>query len=200
MLEHYRGSYLISHPKLQFHIFLKMKKILNLTLALCLISFAASAQMSSIQTSIKNAMQGKFKTFIIMDESTGLVLGQKPKAYDPGNEMPLSYFTLLLPDEAINYIPGTPRSFIIHSLETVSGIEGQDWVLENNSDEESVFFARSKYINNEFSKQWLIMVDGQKVVFKNVRNGDFLVVDGNGDYLAVKDFAEATRWKLIYTF
>jgi len=169
-------------------------------IAFCLINLNAIAQMSSIQTSTQNAIQGKFKTFIILDENTGFVLAKKPSQYQPDNKMPLSYFTVLLPDGVTGYVPGVPRSFIIHTLQTVTGLSEQDWVLENNLEEESVFFARSKYVNNKSSKQWLIKIDGEKIVFQNLRTNCFLFIDKNGKYYMVDNFINATRWKLIYTY
>jgi len=177
-----------------------MNRLINLIIVLCLINISAIGQMSSIQTSTQGAIQGKFKTFIILDESTNFVMAKTPMPYEAGHNMPLSYFSVLLPDGVSGYIPGTPRSTIIHTLQAGTGLAEKDWVLEDNLEEEGVFFARNKYITNIFSKQWLIKVDGEKVVFQNLRTNGYLTIDKSGNYHMTNNFSDATRWKLIYTY
>lgn len=177
-----------------------MKKTIGIIIATLLLSIVGVAQMSSITTSTKNALQNKFKTFIILDEATGYVLAKTTTTYDAGKEMPLNYFTLVLPNGITKYIPGNPRIFIIHSLQTSGSSGEQDWVLENNDEESDIFFARNKYIKTALSKHWMIMIDGERVVFKNMRANKFLSIDEDGKYFAVSNFAEATRWKLIHSF
>lgn len=177
-----------------------MKRSINLIIIFLIISITSTAQMSSIVTSGYNCAQNKFKTFIIHDESTGFVMTKTPTAYNSESEMPLNYFTMVLPAGVQKYMPGNTRVFLIHNLINTSASGAQDWVLENNQEEESVFYARNKYITNTLSKQWLILVDGEKIVFKNIRTKEFLSIDENGNYLTNDSFADATRWKLIYSF
>jgi len=177
-----------------------MKKIIFPLAVMLFLNMAALAQLSSINTTARSAIKGYFKTFVVLDENSGFVLAKTPITYQAGAKMPLCYFTTVLPNGADSYVPGNPRVFIIHSTEVVSNSAQQDWVLENNTKENDIFFARNKYINNVLSKHWQIMVDGQMVVFKNIRTGEFLTIDNQGKYHATKNFSKATRWKLIYTF
>lgn len=178
----------------------QMIRLLHLLTVLCIVSLSTTAQMSSINTSQKDALLKDFKTFIILDESTGMVLAKNPENYNMDKPMPLNFFTMVLPEGVTKYIPGNPRTFIIHSLQTSGSLGEQDWVLESNLEENSTFFARNKYINNKLSKQWMVLIDGQRVVFKNIRTNEFLSIDKNGNYHSVPNFAEATRWKLIHSF
>ncbi|NOR87116.1 MAG: hypothetical protein GQ527_05855 [Bacteroidales bacterium] len=177
-----------------------MKKTISIVIATILLSFVGIAQISSITTSVQSALQNKFKTFIILDEATGYVLAKTPTFFDAGKEMPLNYFTMVLPSGISKYIPGNPRVFIIHSLQTSGSSGEQDWVLESNDEEKDIFFARNKYIKTALSKHWMIMIDGERVVFKNMRTNEFLSIDKDGKYFAVSSFAEAIRWKLIHSF
>lgn len=177
-----------------------MNRLISLIIVLYFINISAIAQMSSIQTSTNNCIQGKFKTFIILDENTNFVMAQKPVPYQVGQNMPLSYFSYLFLNGASGYLPGAPRSTVIHTLQAGTGLAEKDWVLEENIEEEAVFFARNKYITNVFSKQWLIKVDGKKVIFQNLRTNGYLMIDKNGDYHTTNNFRDATRWKLIYTY
>ena len=88
--------------------------------------------------------------------------------------MPLNYFTRFVPENAQNYLPGNQRTFLVHNLIQTDVSGNQDWVIENNDEENSIFYARNKYITNVLSKQWLILIDGEKVVFKNLRTKEFL--------------------------
>lgn len=177
-----------------------MKRSINLIIILLIISLSSTAQLSSISTSGYGCINNEFKTFIILDETTGYVMAKTPIAYNTENEMPLNYFTLVLPSGVQRYVPGNTRIFLIHNLVNSSSSGAQDWVLENNLEEDDVFYARNKYITNTFSKQWLIMVDGEKIVFKNIRTKTFLSIDENGNYFTSNNFANATRWKLIHSF
>lgn len=177
-----------------------MKRSINLIIIFLIISLSSTAQLSSISTSGYGCIHDEYKTFIILDETTGYVMAKTPIAYNTESEMPLNYFTLVLPSGVQRYIPGNTRIFLIHNLFTNSSSGAQDWVLENNVEEESVFYARNKYITNIFSKQWLIMIDGEKIVFKNIRTKKFLSIDEKGNYFTNDKFADATRWKLIHSF
>ena len=177
-----------------------MKKSFSIIIATLLFSIVSTAQMSSIITSSQSALQKKFKTFIILDETTGFVLAKTPTTFDAGKEMPLNYFTLVLPNGVTKYIPGNPRSFIIHSIQTSGSSGEQDWVLESNDEEKDIFFARNKYIKTASSKHWMIQIDGERIVIINKRTNEFLSINTSGEYYPVSSFAEATRWKLIHSF
>ena len=167
---------------------------------MCFVNVSATAQMSSIQTSTQSAIQGKFKTFIVIDIVTNFVMAKEPILFEQGKINTPCFFTVVVPDDLADYIPGNTRSFLVHSLQVGNGRAEKDWVLENNLKEEGVFFARNKYINNIFSKQWIIKVDDENVIFQNVRTKGFLLLDSSGQYSMVSSITDASRWKLIYVY
>lgn len=162
------------------------------TLAFLLLSISASAQLATISTYPSSLLKKNYKTFVIMDEQTGMTLSKTPVLYNSASPMPLNYFT--------NILPNGNRTFIIHSLETSSTAGAQDWVLEYNAEENEIFFARNKYIKTAASKHWTALVTGEKVVFKNQRTHSFLYIDENGKYTDVETLDQATQWKLIYAY
>ncbi len=177
---------------------MNLNKILTPVLALLLFSGAANAQLSSVVTTKDQVLRNNIKTFIVLDEKSGFVMAQTPIKYDINAEMPVCYFTM---DNPINLvIPEIGRYLVIHELKKDEGGDQYDWVLENNRDENDVFFSRTKFITWENGKWWNVLVDDDKVVFQNMANHGYLKIDSQGDFSMVEDRKAASRWKLIYIY
>lgn len=171
-----------------------MKIKIQLLGLFCAFSLMASAQLSKVHTSKDDVLTKKYEEFVIVDEATNYVMAKSPVKYSAGNQMPSCYFTLDLPSGVTSLTPGTPRWFVIHTLE----VSDEDWVLENNKAENDMFFGRGRFVVNAINKQWLIQVVNDKVVFKSRYNNKYLKIDENGDYKPVADMSQASKWKLYH--
>lgn len=163
---------------------------------LILFSITAKSQISNIATSTHDILSAKHKDFIILDEVSSLVLARKPKKYYESSQNPLCYFTIFKDD----FLNSGIRIFEIHSLQKIGKMDDMDWVLQDNKDENRVFFARNQYIQNIVSKQWTLHAEGDRVLIKSLKTSAFLCIDKDGGLFTTKERNEATKWKLIYTF
>lgn len=173
------------------------KKLITLIL-LVFLAIPVFSQMSFITTGTSDILQKKYKTFIILNEKTGLVMAKTPVKYDVSAEMPLCYFTINNPTNLV--FPGTSRYMVIHDLGASQEGDAYDWELENNPDEKDVFFARSRFITLDSGKWWNVLVNDDEVILQNMATGAFLLIDQAGDYSTVDNRKEASLWKLIYVY
>jgi hypothetical protein len=174
-----------------------MKNLIVFLLPVLMMTTSLDGGLYSIVTKKEDALVNqKYTKFVVVDDKTQYVLAKTPVKYDVTKEMPLNYFTVDLTD----LIPGKQRSFTIHNLVSNSGGDDYDWVLEDNADENTIFFSRSNFITMKTSMQWLITVRGERILLKNSRSGAFLKIDAKGSYLSVKTESEASNWKLIHIF
>lgn len=177
---------------------MKPTKKLFLFIGIILASFQIQAQMSSVTTGKGNELKQNYKTFIIVNESTGWVMAQNPVKYDVSEEMPLCYFTIDNPSNIV--MPGSSRLMVIHDLGASQTGDAYDWVLEDNPDEKDIFFARSKFISLATGKWWNVLVEGEEIILQNVATHNFLTIDNTGDYASTDNRKAASRWKLIYVY
>jgi hypothetical protein len=167
-------------------------------LFLILIGTPVFSQMSTVVTGKEDIIKNKHKTFIILNEKTGLVMAKTPVKYDAGAEMPLCYFTI---DNPANIVfPGSSRHMVIHDLGASQVGDSYDWVLEVNPDEKDVFFSRSKFITMDNGKWWNVLVNDDRIILQNLATDTYLVIDESGDYSTVPNRKEASLWKLIYVY
>lgn len=153
--------------------------------------------LKSIVTSKEDALiTKKFTAFIMVDDATNMALGKTPVKFDISKDMPLNYFTITLPENATI----TQRIFTIHNIITENNPDEYDWVIEDNRDENQVFYSRRKFVVNPASMQWIIMVRGERIVLKNIRTSNFLKVNPNGELTATEDESGASKWKLIHVY
>jgi hypothetical protein len=174
-----------------------MKNLIVFLLPVLLITNSLDGGLYSIVTKKEDALVNqKYTKFVVIDDETQFVLAKTPVKYDLSKELPMNYFTV----DLTGNIPGKQRIFTIHNLVNNAGGDEYDWVLEDNADENTIFFSRSNFITMKASMQWLITVRGERILLKNSRTGAYLKVDANGSYLAVKSETEASKWKLIHIF
>lgn len=153
--------------------------------------------LKSIVTSKEDALVNKrFKTFIMVDDATNMALGKTPVKFDISKDMPLNYFTITLPEDAAI----TQRLFTIHNIITENNPDEYDWVLEDNMDENQMFYSRRKFIVKPATMQWIMVVRGERVVLKNMRTRNFLKINPNGELTATEDESGASKWKLIHVY
>jgi len=175
-----------------------MKKILFLlVLSIVLMAAVSSDSLYTIVTSKENALVNKkYTTFIMVDDATNMALGKTPVKFDISKDMPLNYFTITLPENAAI----TQRVFTIHNIITENNPDEYDWVLEDNPDENQVFYSRRKFVIQAKSMQWIMVVRGERVLIKNIRTGSFIKIEPNGNLTAIQDEASASKWKLIHVY
>lgn len=174
-----------------------MKKIFLIALPILLMSALAAESLFSIVTKKEDAvMNHKYTRFVMVDDATGFALAKDPVLYDASGMMPQNYFTVDVPD----LTGATERLFIVHNLTKSEGVDEYDWVLEDNADEKSIFYARSKFINLQASMQWRFIVRGERVLLRNLRTGNYLKVTQEGKFQGVTKELEASRIKLIHIF
>lgn len=154
--------------------------------------------MSSVLTSKPDQISKRHKTFILLNEETGFVLAQKPEIYQPGEPMPLCFFSS---DLSINdVLPGGQRQVIIHDLTASSNGDQYDWILQHDLDEKDIYFSRGNYILNTATTKWNVLVQGESVFFQNIQTKAFLAIDDQGDYYPAGNRQQASFWKLIYVY
>lgn len=175
-----------------------MKKIyFLLILSVVLVAAVSSDSLYSIVTSREDALVNKkYTAFIMVDDLTNMALGKTPVKFDISKEMPLNYFTITMPEN----VSITQRLFTIHNIVTENNPDEYDWVLEDNPDENKVFYSRRNFITKAISMQWIMIVRGERVVIKNIRTGSFLKIESNGDLTAVDGEYNASLWKLIHVY
>lgn len=160
-------------------------------------SAVSSDSLYTIVTSKENALVNKkYTTFIMVDDATNMALGKTPVKFDISKNMPLNYFTITLPEN----VSITQRVFTIHNVITENNPDEYDWVLQDNPDENQVFYSRRKFINQVKSMQWIMVIRGERVLIKNIRTRSFIKINPNGDLTAIKDEANASKWKLIHVY
>ncbi len=174
-----------------------MKKIIIYVLPLIFVSAITIESLFSIVTKKEDAVLNKnIQRFIMVDEATGLALAKEPLKYDPAKEMPINYFTVDIPDPT----GSSERNFTIHNMTKTEGPDEYDWVLEDNADEKTIFFARSKFISIANSMHWRFIIRGERVLLRNVRTGNLLKINADGKFSSAKTEAEASKIKLIHVY
>jgi len=153
-----------------------------------LISLTAGAQMRNISSEVLNPMDKKIKPFMAIDSHFGFVLGREVVPLGDGADHPMIYFVQ-------DKLSLTNRIMNIYSFEPESEYE---WLLEDNAQEKDVFFARSRFVVDNARTKWMVMVDGSHVVFQNAATKTFIAVNEEGDIVPVKNFQDASRWKLVH--
>lgn len=171
-----------------------MRKLLPLIIIPFFMAFATAEEgMFSVITSKEDALVNKkFKKFILLDESTGLTLSQKPANYNKSESSPACYFT----SHDLSILNNSIRAIAIHALPE-ENTDDYDWVLEHNLEEKSIYFGRSNFIGNKDSMHWIFLIRNDKVLLKNYRSGQFVKLNKNGEFSIVERESEATNWKLI---
>ncbi len=175
-----------------------MKRLFYLfALSIILVAAVSSDSLYSIVTSRENALINKrYTTFIMVDDATNMALGKTPVKYDISKKMPLNYFTITLAENASI----TQRVFTIHNIITENNPDEYDWVLEDNPDENQIFFSRRKFVSMAIAMQWILIVRGERVVIKNIRTRALLKVKDDGSLISVDNESDASKWKLIHVF
>jgi hypothetical protein len=171
-----------------------MQKLLPLLLISIFMAFTTADEgIFSVITSKEDALVNKkFKKFILLDETTGLTLSQKPAIYNESESSPACYFT----SHDLSILNNSTRAIAIHVLPE-GRTDDYDWVLEHNQEEKSIYFGRSNFIGNKDSMHWIFVIRNDKVLLKNYRSGQFVKLSKNGEFSAVESEKEATNWKLI---
>lgn len=159
-----------------------------LGMVLLIISLAASAQLRNISSDVLNPLDKKIRPFMAIDSHYGFVLGRDVVALGDGEKHPMVYFV----QDKLNM---TKRLMDIYSFEPESDY---DWLLEDNAQENDVFFARSRFVVDKARTKWLLMVDGTYVVFQNAATKAYITVNKDGDIFLVENFQDASRWKLVH--
>ncbi|MFA9388815.1 MAG: hypothetical protein ACERKD_03360 [Prolixibacteraceae bacterium] len=167
-----------------------MKRSFFLVLLVCLYASYTNAQVRSVTTNPTELAQKKFKMFVAIDQKTGYTLGHPCVKYNEEENMPVIFFTQ---DISTNLI----RLFVINGIQDSNTPDDFDWVLNYNSDEKDMFFARSRFILHAPLKQWNVLPDGKNVIIQNILSGKYLTVDQQGDLAPADEMVKASRWKLI---
>lgn len=116
-----------------------MRNLFNLLLPLLMAGTSLDGSLYSIVTKKDDAIVNKkYTKFIVVDEATHYVLAKTPAIYDASKEMPVNYFTLDFSD----IVSSQQRLFTIHNLTDSNGGDEYDWVLEDNADENAIFFTQ----------------------------------------------------------
>lgn len=178
-----------------------MKKII-LLISLCIVSFSSFAQLSSVVTDKSSEAMGKYKPFVLVDQTTQLVLARNPVKYNPEKEMPTCYFSTTLPTEAGVTYAGNYRYLAINALPVV---DGTHWVICENKETKTTIFSRRKFLSG-FRAQylWIPIVCEDYVIFLSLKGasdinwGGYLTINADGTFSSAKKRSEASRWKLIY--
>ncbi len=160
---------------------------------------SANGQLPSICTSDADAAVKKYKTFVMVDKTTGYVLAKTPVKYNPEDDMPTCYFTMDPKPENYRSATNELRKFVVHTLQQTD----EQWVLENNLSEKDFFFGRLAYINNPVLRHWEFHPSGDYVIIRSSISGHgnvFLAVDAQGDLKPVNEKAKAAQWKLYYVY
>ena len=174
-----------------------MRNLFNLLLPLLMAGTSLDGSLYSIVTKKDDAiLNKKYTKFIVVDEATHYVLAKTPAIYDASKEMPVNYFTLDFSD----IVSSQQRLFTIHNLTDSNGGDEYDWVLEDNADENAIFFSRSNFVIQKPSMHWRMVVRGERVLLQNQRTGSYVKMNPDGSYAAVENEAEASHWKLIHIF
>ncbi len=174
-----------------------MKKIFLLFIPIFLISAISHDTLFSVVTKKEDALVNhRYTKFVIVDDATGLALGKNPMAYDAGKKMPVNYFTLDLPEGLVN----TKRVFVLHNLIKSEGGDDYDWVLEDNSVENTIIFSRRKFVALKMAMHWRFIVRGERVLLKNIRTRDYLKITADGKFSPVDLESDASKWKFIHVF
>ncbi|MDA3942651.1 MAG: hypothetical protein PF694_03805 [Bacteroidetes bacterium] len=163
-----------------------MKRILGMVFLL--IGLTASAQIHNISSEVLNPLDKKIKPFMAIDSHFGFVLGREIVPLSDGANHPMIYFVQ-------DKLSLTQRVMELYSYEPESDYE---WLLEDNAQENDVFFARSRFVVDNARTKWIVMVDGSHVVFQNAATKVYVAVNEEGDIVPVEHFQDASRWKLVH--
>jgi len=174
-----------------------MNRIILFFLPILLIAAITIDSLFSVVTKKEDALVNhQYTRFILVDDVSGLTLGKSPITYDASKRMPINYFTLNLPQRAVN----VERVFVVHTLVESQGGDDYDWVLEDNSVEKTMIFSRRKFISQKIAMYWRFIVRGERVLLKNLKTGRFLRVNADATFSPVDLEADASRWKFIHVF
>jgi hypothetical protein len=168
-----------------------LKKITGGTIFLfCLIqgSQLSAQTLSTVTTSKEEKIAKRIKYFSIVEKTNNYVVAQTCKQTTDLAEMPQCF----LMDRMIS----EKRTIEIHLLN--SNLE--DMVLEHNEAEDDVFFVKSKFVVNERTKSWHVLMDGYSVVFRNNESGMYLAINEEGDFYPASHVDKASRFELIHQF
>ncbi len=178
-----------------------MKKAF-LLLALCLVSWSSFAQLTTVVTDKSSEAMGKYKAFVLVDQTTQMVLSRTAVKYNPDKEMPQCYFSGVIPTETGITDAANFRFMAINALPVV---DGAHWVICENEETKTTIFSRRKFLS-DFRTQylWIPIIEGDYVIFLNMKGrttlsyGGYLKINEDGSYSSAKSRNEASRWKLIY--
>ncbi len=122
-----------------------------------------------------------------IDSQFGFVLGRNVVSLEAENPA-IIYFVQ-------DRLSVSKRLMSIFSFEPDSDYE---WLLEYNAQENDMFFARSRFVVDLARTKWMVLIDGHLVVFQNDATKTYVAVNEKGDLVPVKNFNEASRWKLVH--
>lgn len=162
-----------------------------------LFAIQLQAQLRTISSDVSNPLDKKLKLFVAHDTQHNFVITRENVQFDNNaSAAPCLYFTT--PSLTTNIVGNTvPRYFEIHCYEPTSEY---DWILEDNDQENDIFFSRSRFVGQGFSARWKLHVDGNLVFFQNVSSGRYLSIDASGDLSPVENRDQASLIKLIHVF
>lgn len=175
---------------------------MKFAILIILISVACSlqAQLTSVTTDKISEASGNLTSFVVVDTETNYVMAKEPVKYNASNEMPTCYFTT---------IPGTESGLTYGSkyrlmlINANLGVDGEHWIINDNKAEGKVIFSRRRFITPKHQGIWVPKIEDDCVIFLNIKGvtntnwGGYLTIDANGVFKTVKDYTQASRWKLI---
>lgn len=152
-----------------------------------------SAQVSAqrvgvISTSAEEQLLKQFNHFSMVDTDVDLAVGLKCVKVKSISDLPLLFFK-----EATFTLD---RAIEIHFMNANS----ENMVLEHNKIEDDIFFVKSRFVVGNYSKSWLVLVDGYSIVLENCASHKYLGLTEEGDLYPVKEVANASRFELIHHF